>query len=482
MIKKILASSLLFLASLSSMAKNGYKIDVKFKEDLSDSVVYLAYYFGKHLPSVFKVDSAVVTNKKKITFQRNEKITGGIYMIIYNHNSRLTEFVLENGSQFEVNIDNSKNKARELDGLSFKNSPENDRYLVYNRLMESMAERHKGLNAELEKAKNAADSQKVTKGFEALAEEQTNFRRNYIRQYPNTLLTAIFKAVQMPEVPRETHYLEDGVTVDSNFAYDYIRAHYWDNFDLQDDRLIHTPIFETKLTDYFEKWLYQIPDTLKQEADIILAKTKGTEELFKYTLRTLTNNSLKSKVMGMDEFFIHLVENYYMKGAATWLDSAGLAWYADRARKFKPNVIGNIAPELNMQDVFTFADIPLHSVKAKYTLLVIWSYDCGTCQKEVPQLDSLYRNELKKRGVKVYSVASGGELSEILKFIDKHKIQEWTNVADIHNNTDFKNKYDAFATPRLYLLDEQKRIIGKGLDHSNVLTVLEWNEKKSQSR
>jgi thiol-disulfide isomerase/thioredoxin len=133
-----------------------------------------------------------------------------------------------------------------------------------------------------------------------------------------------------------------------------------------------------------------------------------------------------------------------------------------------------------MQDVFTLKDMPLHELKAKYTVMIVWAYDCGTCQKEVPQLDSMYRAVLKDKGVKIYSIASGGELSEIQKFIDKNKIKDWVNVADINNNTQFKTKYDAFSTPRVYLLDEHKKIIGKGLDHSNIMDVINMTERKAK--
>ena len=104
--------------------------------------------------------------------------------------------------------------------------------------------------------------------------------------------------------------------------------------------------------------------------------------------------------------------------------------------------------------------------------------DCPVCKKEVPKLDSVYNAVLKNKGVKVYSIASGGELDKVQQFIKDNKIEDWINVADVNNNTGFKEKYDAYSTPKIYLLDEDKKIIGKGLDHSNINTVIEISEKK----
>ncbi len=477
--KQIFAIALLSLCSFSSFAKNGYKIEVTLKHDVTDSVVYLAHYFGKHLPTIYKVDSAIVTGKRKAVFENKNNILGGIYMVI-NRNTKLVEFLLDNGSEFSIVIDNITGKKSELQGLEFKGSPENERYLDYNKQMEALGLKNKALTDKLALAKNHNDSAAINKDYTALALQQSGYRKQYIKQYPNTLLAKIFLALQAPEIPEGKRYLEDGKTEDSLFAYHYFKEHYWDKFDFRDDRLIHTPIYDNKLNDYFSKWIYQIPDSINAEADKILKATRGTKELFRYTLRTLATNALQSKIMGMDEVFVHLVENYYMKGDAYWLSEKDLQWYEDRAKKIAPNVLGNIAPDLNMQDVFTLKDMPLHEVKAKYTLLVVWSYDCGTCQKEVPQLDSAYKAYLKDKGVKIYSVASGGELSEIQKFITKNNIKEWINVADINNNTGFKSKYDAYSTPKVYLFDENKKIIGKGLDHSNIGEVIRMNERRAK--
>lgn len=474
--KQIACAALLALSAFSSFAKNGYKIEVNFKQDIPDSVVYLAHYFGKTLPTIYKVDSASVVGKHKAVFESKDSVLGGIYMVIYSHNSKLTEFLLDNGNNFAATIDNSGEKKMET--VEFKNSPENTRNQEYNKLMISLTEKNKGIMDELAAAKTKSDTTRISKEMAALAEQQAAFRKNYIKQYPKTLLTKIFQALLAPEVPAGKHYLEDGKTVDSTYDYTYFKSHYWDNFDFQDDRLINTPIYDAKLNDYFNKWIYQFPDSINYEADKILKATKGTKELFRYTLRTLATNALQSKIMGMDEVFVHLVENYYMKGDAYWLSPKDLEWYEDRAKKIAPNVLGNIAPDLNMQDVFTLKDMPLHEVKAKYTVMIIWAYDCGTCQKEVPKMDSMYRAVLKDKGVRIYSIASGGDLSEIQKFIDKNKIKDWVNVADINNNTQFKTKYDAFTTPKVYLFDENKKIIGKGLDHTNIMDVIDMTEKR----
>jgi hypothetical protein len=475
--KRIILAALLVLGTLSSFGKNGYKVEITFPQDTNDTVVYLAHYFGKSLPTIFKCDSAKMTPNHKIVFESKDTVLGGIYMVIYRHNTQVTEFILNNGDNLALAITHTGGKT----GVTFQNSPENMRYVAYNAEMERLAAINKELMKRFAGAKTKADTTDIQQAFAKLSATQKNYRSDYVVKYPNSLLAKIFGAIQFPEIPKGPHYLADGKTPDSLFDYDYVKMHYWDGFDFKEDRLLNTPIYDTKLTDYFNKWVYQIPDTINAEADKILAKTKDSKELFHYTLRTLTSNALQSKVMGMDEVFVHLVENYYMKGAAYWINEKDLKWYEDRAQKIRPNVLGNTAPDLLLQDVFTLADKPLSGLQSKYTLLIIWDYDCPVCKKEVPKVDSVYNAVLKNKGVKVYSIASGGQLDKIQQFVKNNKIEEWMNVADVNNNTNFKEKYDAYTAPKIYLLDENKKIIGKGLDHSNILDVIEFTERKKKS-
>ena len=51
-----------------------------------------------------------------------------------------------------------------------------------------------------------------------------------------------------------------------------------------------------------------------------------------------------------------------------------------------------------------------------------------------------------------------------------------------NNNTNFRNYYDIYSTPVIYLLDEQKRIIAKRLDTDKVRDFIENEEKKEKAK
>ena len=468
--------TLLLLAGMANLvsAANGYKIQVKFTDrNLKDSMVYLAHYYGKPMPTIYKTDSAIFDKNNVATIESKDSTLGGIYIILLGDKQTYFEFLLNNGDDMAITAN-----SKELPGgLSFKNSPENERFLSYVGYLREYGAKTQQYLQELAKAKTKADSALVIEKANAESKAVTRYRNDYAQKYPGTLMANIFNALEAPKVPEGTHYLPDG-KVDSFFAYNYYRAHYWDKFPFNDNRIIHTPVYEGKLHEYFNQMLPPLPDTFKAEADKLLEKSRAGAEVFKYTLHTLAKYAQDSKVMGMDEAFVHLVENYYMKGDAFWLNAEQMANYTDRAQKIAPNVLGNVAPELKMVDLNNKPQT-LSGVKAKYTLLVFWSPTCGSCLTEVPKIDSLYRAVLKDKGVKIFAVRTDSDVKIWKEKLDQFKINDWTNVYDPEHKSNYKALYDVYGTPSVYLLDEKKIIRGKKLDHNNIIRLIEILESQN---
>ena len=474
--KRMTLIALLFIAGIAqpALARDGYHIQLKFT-DMKDTMVFLAHYFGKPLPTIYKADSAHFDKNGVAVMDSKEKTVGGIYLILLSDKKTYFEFLLNNGDDMTITATAEKLPT----GIKFKGSPENDRFMEYVGFLKDFGAKQQELQKQLETAKSKDDTAEVRKKGMAESKKLTDYRHDYIAKYPNTLLTNIFQSLEVPQVPEGKHYLADGTTLDSNFAYTYYKAHYWDGFNFQDDRLIHTPIFDGKLDEYINKMTLPWPDSVEHEADWLLKKTRGTKELFKYTLWWLTHNVENSKIMGMDEVFVYLVENYYMKGDATWLSNEDLQKYSERAQKIAPNVIGNIAPEVKTFDVITKKEQSLLNTKAKYTLLIFWSPGCGHCITEMPIIDSLYKASLKAKGVKIFSVITEEE-KKLEDFMKKNKLEGWEITSDPDHTSDFRSKYDVYSTPTIYLLDEKKIIRGKRLDHSNIPSIIDFLEKKEK--
>lgn len=461
--------------SLQAGAKDGYNIKVHFN-DAKDSLIYLCHYYGKNT-TVFKDDSAYLSSNGDALFKSDKKIVGGIYMLLFADKSSSMEIMLSNGESFTLDV----SKSNIYKSAKFVGNTENTDFYQYQQFLVDYGKDYQKLEGDLANAKTKKDSTVLKDKLRDKGKELSSYRRTFVEKKPNTLLAKIFNAVEEPEIPTELPTLPDGKK-DSSYPRLFYKKHYWDKFDLKDDRLIYTPLYERKLDDYMTKLVIPVPDSVTMECDSLLKATEGHEEMYKYTLWYLTRWTETSKIMGLDEAFVYLVENYYMRGKATWVDTAQLAKYEKRAGEIAPNMIGKPAMDMRMLDSSGMKVIPLSSIKAKYTVLIFWSPTCGHCQKEMPQFDSLYQAALKKYDVKIYAVEADNEVEKWKTYIKDHNLSDgWIHVSDPKRTTNFRSFYDVYSTPTIYLLDEQKIIRGKRIDHSNLLGLIEWLEKKKKT-
>jgi len=285
-------------------AKDGYNIQLKFT-DIKDSFVYLAHYFGKPLPTIYKTDSARIDKNGIAIMKSNTKTLGGIYLILLSDKKTYFDFLLDNGADLSIII-----TVKDLPlGLKFSNSADNSHFVEYSQFLNKFGKQQEQYAYQLSQAKTASDSASVNKKIADAGKQLNVYRKDFAAKNPTSILTKIFNALNIPEVPEEKHYMQDGKTIDSTFPYRYYKEHYWDGFDFNDDRLIHTPIYDSRLDEYINKLTYPYEDSVIKECKMLLLRAKKSPELFKYTLWWLTYNAESSKIMGMDKVFVYLVEN-----------------------------------------------------------------------------------------------------------------------------------------------------------------------------
>jgi thiol-disulfide isomerase/thioredoxin len=236
---------------------------------------------------------------------------------------------------------------------------------------------------------------------------------------------------------------------------------------------VRSPIYFNKLKTYFNQILLQHPDTLIKEAQWLVPKTEPNKEMFKFTVWYLTYTSETSTIMGIDAFFVFMVENYYMTGKAYWITDAVLEKISGRAKTLKPILLGQIAPDMRMTDS-NLVITPLHQVKSPYTIIYFWDYNCGHCKKESPILLDYY--DKNKDLVSVYAVGMIEDFEKWKSYIREHNF-DWINVVDARNWTNFRKLYDLNSTPIIYLLDENKKILAKKISADQTIDFIERLKK-----
>ena len=446
------------------MAQNdGHKIKIKV-EGIKDTVCYLAGYFGK---KQYYKDTSRFDSKGVCVFQGNQPMPGGIYSVILPNNNYF-EFII-NEQEFYLETDTNNL----VENMKVKGSLENELFYSHFKLVASIqkeaATREKKLVTLKEQEKT--DSVKVVrKRLGEINKELDNFKLKIIDEHPNTLLSKIFKGMRDPKVPAPPKD-ENGKVLDSLFQYKYYRKHYWDNIDFSNDNILRTPIYHNRLMQYMKKVIPQLPDSINAGLDDLLDKAQANDEIFKYTLGKAIYTFETSKIMGMDAVFVHLAEKYYMTNRAHWVDSVQLYKISERVRSIKPILIGKQAPPIYHVKDKNGQLIPLYSVDSEFLMLIFWDPDCGHCKKEMPKLKAIY-DKYKNKGLQVYTVCTEVEKDKWLKYIEE-KQYDWINVADFELRSPFRELYDISSTPKVFLLDKNKKIIAKHINHEQLDMILE---------
>lgn len=402
------------------------------------------------------MDSARINENGVAVLKGAEKQPGGIYLVVMPGKKRYFEMLMDQTQTFSIEADSSDLMGKTV----FKGSPDNDMFSAYNRFLGTQFAEREEIQRQLAAAKTAADTARLSPQMDKLGKELVNYRNGVISSQPKSLLAGIFKAMRDPEVkpmPKKA----DG-SLDSTYPYRYYKAHYWDDVNLADGRLVRTPILEKRLDRYFNQLVAPVPDSVMIEADNLIARTKGDKESFKFLVWWLTLHYESSPIMGMDAVFVHLVEKYYVTNQAYWVTEEQKEKIITRAFTIAPNLIGQKGAALVMQDT-TGKTVSLYDIKAKYTILVFWDPTCGHCITEVPKLDSAYNASWKKMGAVILGVKTEGTEKEWKDFIRDKKMKGWIHAWDPGYKTNYRRFYDVYSTPLVYLLDEHKKILAKRL-------------------
>ena len=462
----------LLLISQLNYSQDGYKIKIKIKGLKEKDTLLLGHHFADKM---YADDTAFVDKNGWAIFEGKKKLDGGIYVVIVpSLKRRYFEFLMDNVQQMTLETDTTDF----IKNMKVNGSNENNLFFEWQRTMSNLEKQMRPIQEKLNMHKNNKDSSDYYKNKALeIDKKRKEYWQNTIKNNPNALLTKILKVLTPIEIP-EFNLPENTPKRDSLirlYQYVYHKDHYWDNVDFSDDRLLRTPFIHQKLQDFYKNVVLMNPDSLTKEAIKVIELTRKNKYFFQYVVVFSVNYFETSQIMGMDRIFVNLAERYYLKGECWWADSTLINKIGDRVKKLKPNLIGEIAPDLKMEDINGMWH-QLKYIKADYIILAFFEPSCGHCKKEIPKLHEYYKT-VKDSGIVVFAVYTQHDKDEWKKFIEEKQLDDWINVWDKYNFTNFRNLYDIYSTPVIYILDKQKKIIAKRIGVEQIEKFIQHHRK-----
>lgn len=446
---------------------SGYHIPINI-QGINDTVCYLAFYMGD---KIYLQDTATV-DKGVFLFEDDTAILkGGMYVVAGQANNKYLEFLVDKNTTFSLETD-----IEDIGGnMVVKNSKNNKLFYQYISYISAQQKQLIPIRPLLASTDQQSDSviwareqvEKVNKKVE-------DYRNRFIAENKGTFVSTFIKSTLPPPLP-DAPLKSDG-TIDSTRLWYQYKAHYWDNFNLADNRLLRTPEFIKKIDTYIDQLVFQHPDSICREVDYLIETAKPSFDTYKYLIWYFTLKYERSQIMGFDAVFVHLSNTYYESGIDTWTNETVVQNIIERGNVLEPLLLGKHAPELQLLDT-TMNIVSLYGVKAKYIILFFWDTDCGHCKKEVPVLKDFYDNYKDIYNLEVYGVCTDTSFAEMKKYL-REKQLTWINVNGYYSASgDFHDLYDIYSTPVFYLLDEQKNILAKRLLTKEMKSYIERLEK-----
>jgi thiol-disulfide isomerase/thioredoxin len=489
----VLTSLAVIMISLVSAAQNkvvkktvtpavkttgGYNIPITLTP-YKNTWIFLGCYFGKYKNLS---DSAWLNEKGQGVFKGKVKLPRGIYFTVSPQKYLLFEFLMDKDQNFSIKADTTN-----LANVVITGSADNQMFQEYTRFLAQKTPMLTALQKQLAEAKTARDSGLIKTTMTKANKELQDYRESFTKAHPASMLTSFFYGMKRPEIPAIP--IGKNGKADSTYPHRYVKDNWWQGVAFDDESLVRTPFFEPKLEEYFKYYVAPDADSVISEVNYMLLVSRDSREMFKYLLGKFTDKYINPEYMGQEKVFLFLFDKYYSKGDTAWLNAKQNKFIFDRAYSLMANQLGEPAADLAMVDT-SGKPVSLYGINAPYTFVTFWDPNCGHCKETVPRIDSMYRAKWKALGVKLVGVnVDEGANDTWKKFVNEHKLEGWAHIYQTKAARDaetkkgaanFRQLYDVYKTPTLYLLDSQKRIIGKMLSleqFDEVLTAKIKNQK-----
>lgn len=239
--------------------------------------------------------------------------------------------------------------------------------------------------------------------------------------------------------------------------------HFWDKFDMQNTAQVKNPEKgEQQLADFLQL-LAQHPDSATRDKaiDLMLDKAKVNRTSFDYFIKQYEHYLYDGNSPMRNDIVYESVLRYLIK--TDLLSDLEKEAYRPIYKLVRQNKVGQKAEDFS----FVLANgqkQKLSEINAKYSLLIFYDPDCSHCKetinqlRDTPELVQLF-NQLQ---IQVVAIDPWGDRSK-WKNYQSELSYEWINGFDAESKILSFNLYDLKASPTIYLLDENKKVLLKDI-------------------
>ena len=452
--KKIVCTVFLALAVTASLlAQTTPKPTERFRisgqiKGLKDSTCVLAHWYGptQYIPK----DTAKVDPQGRLVFE-GDKLPQGLYLVL-TPKQRYFELIITDEQSFSFETDTTNF----VGNMKIKGTKENEAFYGYQQQMGKFYEESQAIDAQRKLRNDAVSNAMFNKKKDELAKQAQDYRINFLKEKAGLFTVKLLSASAEPEVPNPPKAANG--RPDSLWQFNYYKQHYWDGLDLTDERFLRTPLFQRKLERYVKELTVQTADSLIKEGESLIAKSKANKDVMLYIIYYFTSQYEQPKILGTDEVFLHMAEKYYLTGIMPLSDEAARDKVRERVNILKPLMNGRVLPAPTVSDTLK-RPIDFMNIKSEYLVVFLYDPECGHCREATPKLKKFA--EVHSKDTKILAIAVDKSPEDWRKYIKEFGVQNWIHGYDFTFRTNYRQQYDVYSTPVVYVLDKDKKILAR---------------------
>ncbi len=257
---------------------------------------------------------------------------------------------------------------------------------------------------------------------------------------------------KLPDIPTGIISLEERAN--------YLVMHYWEHFNLADTSHIHSPqVSEQALVDYLVLFPYISPQVRAASINRMLKQAEGNNRSLMYWIELLEKYLYDPNSPMLNEDYYTTVLKYIAESPQ--ISEAEKSRFQFQLTGISLNRVGMQAADFTCTGVNGMR-YRMCNISSEYTLIFFYNPDCADCQR--------VKEELEMRPETGWMV-DHEELTVLAIYVDENRKAweeyqsqlpiKWLNAFDDRGAIRGQRLYDLRATPSLYLLDKNKKVLLK---------------------
>lgn len=435
---KIIKIIILLISIIGTRTSNA-QIEIQLSGS-GNSIYYLSQMMGD---KSYVLDSALVINGK-IQFEWKENYNEGMFLLS-NLNNRLPFIASKDPILLKINWPSS------FDQISVIHSVNNQLWQEYIAKRDEVYHKLDVINSVIDAFESNTEYYELS-----IAEfiKQQNELIEWIDKVKATNannLVARLISLDLNPIPEPTLSLKE--------QQDFVKNHWFDNIDWNDEVLIYSDLLTKKITAYLgffanKNWSKSELETeFKMAVDLLLPKVRGNTKVYQFVLDYLITGFER---YNFEEVIIHMATNHPVseKYCSNKGDDA-----LQRLERFKRMQVGEIAPDVNLFNL-EGQQIQISKTSGKKKLILFWASWCPHCKTLITEIENWY-NSTTSSVWELYAISLDNNKEDLDEFIKNQKLtipifcdfQGWDSTPAID--------FNIYATPTMIVLDDNLVIKNK---------------------